>query len=65
MLNTDWSFKSLNSHGYCEACCKVYRMAIATCQTYVAVYMLGLGLGLVLGLFPALLGSAHFAMTYV
>jgi len=24
-----------------------------------------LGLGLVLGLFPALLGPAHFAMTYV
>jgi len=29
------------------------------------VYMLGLGLRLVLGLFSALLGPAHFAMTYV
>jgi len=34
----------------------------ATRQTYVAVYMLRLGLWLVLGLFSALLGPAHFAM---
>jgi len=35
----------------------------ATRQTYVAVYKLGLGLGLVLGLFSALLGPRHLCLT--